>query len=132
MNEIIKSLHARKSTRAFEEHPISPEDKIAILLAATAASSPGNQQLYSILDITDQTLKNTLAVSCDDQPFIATAPMMLIFVADCRKWFDAYESIGLAPRKPGPGDIALSVVDACLAAQNAVTAAQSLGISSCY
>jgi len=132
MNEIIKSLHARKSTRAFEEHPISPEDKIAILLAATAASSPGNQQLYSILDITDQTLKNTLAVSCDDQPFIATAPMMLIFVADCRKWFDAYESIGLAPRKPGPGDIALSVVDACLAAQNAVTAAQSLGIGSCY
>lgn len=132
MNEIIESLRARKSIRAFEQRSISPEDKNAILLAAMAAPSPGNQQLYTILDITDQTLKNTLAVSCDDQPFIATAPMMLIFVADCQKWFDAYKSVGLTPRKPGPGDMVLSIVDASIAAQNAVTAAQSLGIGSCY
>lgn len=132
MNEIIKSLYARKSMRAFEERPISPEDKNAILLAAMAAPSPGNQQLYTILDITDQTLKDTLAVSCDNQPFIAAAPMVLIFVADCQKWFNAYKSIGLAPHKPGQGDIAHSVVDASIAAQNAVTAAESLGIGSCY
>jgi nitroreductase/FMN reductase (NADPH)/FMN reductase [NAD(P)H] len=53
MNEIMKSLHARKSTRAFEERPIAPEDKNAILLAAVAAPSPANQQLtpYSISPI---------------------------------------------------------------------------------
>ena len=33
---------------------------------------------------------------------------------------------------PGPGDLLLAVADAAIAAQNAVTAAESLGIGSCY
>ena len=132
MNEIIRSLHARKSVRAFEPRPISAEDKQAILLAAMAAPSPGNQQLYTILDIADASLKDTLAVTCDNQPFISTAQLVLVFVADCQKWFDAYTLAGLQPHSPGMGDIAHSIVDASLAAQNAVTAAESLGIGSCY
>ena len=36
------------------------------------------------------------------------------------------------PRDPGPGDLLLAVEDAMIAAQNAVTAAESLGIGSCY
>ena len=132
MNETIRGLYARKSVRAFERRDIAPGDKQAILLAAMAAPSPGNQQLYTILDITDQSLKDTLAVTCDNQPFVATAPMVLVFVADCQKWLDAYEFAALAPHKPGPGDIAHAIVDASIAAQNAVTAAESLGIGSCY
>ena len=58
--------------------------------------------------------------------------MVLIFCADCQKWLDAYEACGCAPRRPGPGDLLLAMADACIAAQNAVTAAQSLGIGSCY
>lgn len=73
-----------------------------------------------------------LSVTCDNQPFIAAAPMALIFCADVQKWFDAYKAGGCDPRKPGPGDLLLAVSDACIAAQNAVTAAQSLGIGSCY
>ena len=39
---------------------------------------------------------------------------------------------GLSPRRPGPGDLWLALSDANIAAQNAVTAAWSLGIGSCY
>ncbi len=132
MNEILRSLHERKSVRVFEPRPISSEDKERILLAACAAPSAGNQQLYTILDITDQALLDQLALSCDHQPFIASAPMALIFCADQQKWLDAYQAAGAQPRQPGPGDLMLAVADACIAAQNAVTAAQSLGIGSCY
>ena len=132
MNDILAALHARKSVRAYLDKPVSDEDKKAIILAACAAPTAGNQQLYTILDITDQDLKDKLAVSCDNQPFIAKAPMVLIFCADCKKWYDAYIEAGQAPRTPGVGDIVLSVVDASIAAQNAVTAAESLGIGSCY
>ena len=45
MNEIIASLHARKSVRAYLDKPIPPEDKEAILVAACQAPSAGNQQL---------------------------------------------------------------------------------------
>ena len=37
MNEILKSLHDRKSVRVFTEEPISDADKTQILEAALAA-----------------------------------------------------------------------------------------------
>ena len=132
MNEMIKELHNRKSVRVFTEQKITPEQKREILLAATAAPTAGNQQLYTIPDITDEELKKKLAVTCDNQPFIAKAPMVLIFCADAQKWYDLYEAGGCEPRKPGAGDLMLAVADSCIAAQNAVTAAQSMGIGSCY
>ncbi len=132
MNEVLQQLYARKSVRVFEESEITPQEKQAILRAAFEAPTAGNQQLYTILDITDSALKQTLSETCDHQPFIAKAPMVLIFCADCQKWLDAYEACGCAPRRPGPGDLLLAMADACIAAQNAVTAAQSLGIGSCY
>lgn len=132
MNDILAALHARKSVRAYLDKPISDADKEAILLAACAAPTAGNQQFYTILDVTDQALKDALSESCDHQPFIAQAPMVLVFCADCRRWYDAYVEAGLSPRTPGVGDLLLAVTDAAIAAQNAVTAAESLGIGSCY
>lgn len=132
MNTTIQELYARKSVRVFEDREISAEDKEMILKAATMAPTAGNQQLYTILDITDQNLKEQLVISCDNQPFIASAKMVLIFCADCQKWYDAFQAAGCAPRLPGAGDLLLAVSDANIAAQNAVTAAESLGIGSCY
>ena len=132
MNEVIQQLYDRKSVRVFTDREIAPAEKAAILRAAAEAPTAGNQQLYTILDITDQKLKDRLAETCDNQGFIATAKMVLIFCADCRKWYDAYIATGCTPRNPGAGDLLLAVSDANIAAQNAVVAAQSLGIGSCY
>ena len=118
--------------RAFEDRPVPAELKAEILAAAAQAPTGGCQQLYTILDITDQALKEALAETCDHQPFIAQAPVVLVFCADCLRWYDAYRAAGLSPRRPGPGDLMLAVTDAAIAAQNAVVAAQSLGLGSCY
>lgn len=132
MNDTLKSLFERKSMRVFEDRQISDNDKTAILLAAAAAPTAGNQQLYTILDITDQSIKDKLSVSCDNQPFIAKAPMVLIFCADFQKWYDTFLEGGCSPRTPGVGDFMLAADDALIAAQNAVVAAQSMEIGSCY
>ena len=132
MNEIIQSLYARKSVRTYTDRPVPAEVKRTVLAAAVQAPTAGGQQLYTILDITDQRLKDTLAETCDHQPFISTAPVVLIFCADCLRWWDAYAEAGCDPRRPGPGDLMLAVTDTAIAAQNAVTAAESLGIGSCY
>ena len=132
MNRTIEDLIERKSVRAFTDQPITAELKRTIIQAAVEAPTAGNQQLYIILDITDQKLKERLSETCDHQPFIARAHMVLIFCADCQKWYDAYEAGNCEPRKPGAGDLMLAVTDAAIAAQNAVTAAWSLGIGSCY
>ena len=132
MNEVIRQLHERKSVRVYEDRAIADEVKTAILEAAIQAPSAGNMALYTILDITDPEMKRKLSVSCDNQPFIATAPMVLIFCADYRRWYDVFCAHVEEVRKPGMGDLFLAQADTLIAAQNAVVAAHSFGIGSCY
>ena len=132
MNQTIAQLHARKSVRVYEDRPIEADVKNAILEAAIQAPSAGNMALYTILDITDPAMKAALAESCDHQPFIAKAPMVLIFCADYRRWYESFRRYVPDARKPAMGDLFLAQADALIAAQNAVVAAESFGIGSCY
>ena len=132
MNDVIRQLYGRKSTRAFTDQAIDEPIVQEILYAAAMAPTAGNQQLYTILRITDPVLLRQLAESCDHQPFIAEGKLVLIFCADCLKWYDAFAAAGCSPRRPGVGDLVLAIDDALIAAQNAVTAAESYGIGSCY
>ncbi len=128
----VKELAARKSVRVFEEREIPADVKRAILFSAAEAPTAGNQQLYTVIDVTDEEKKQRLSVLCDNQPFIAKAPLVLVFCADCKKWYDAYALAGCEPRRPGVGDLMLAVTDTAIAAQNAVCAAHSYGVGSCY
>lgn len=120
MNETLQLIHQRRSVRA---------------------PTAGNLMLYSILEVKDPAIKEKLAVSCDNQPFIARAPLILIFLADYQRWMDAFiasdvpatcERKGETMRRPGEGDLLLACCDALIAAQTAVIAAESLGLGSCY
>lgn len=132
MNQTIQELFDRKSVRVFTEQEITAEQQNLILQSAVMAPTAGNQQLYTILNITDQTIKDALVKTCDNQPFIAEAKLVLVFCADCKKWYEAFLAAGCEPRKPGVGDLTLAMADAIIAAQNAVVAAESMEIGSCY
>lgn len=138
-NATLELLERRRSTRTYDPQPLSVEERQAILRAALRAPTAGGMVLYTIIEVTDRALKERLAITCDNQPFIAKAPWVLVFVADYQKWIDlfdfsgAYDSSAEAPRREcGPGDMLLACCDALIAAQNAVVAAESLGIGSCY
>ncbi|MGM9912408.1 nitroreductase family protein [Floccifex sp.] len=132
MNQTIEQLYNRKSVRVFTDQKISKEIEEEILEAAFQAPTAGNQQLYTILKISDENIKKELCETCDHQSFIAQGQLVLVFLADCKKWYDAYNYGNCNPRKPGVGDLLLAVDDALIAAQNAVVAAESYGIGSCY
>lgn len=141
MNETLEVIERRRSTRAYAETPITREEKDLILRAAMRAPTAGNMMLYTIIEVEDQALKDRLAVTCDNQPFIARAPYVLLFLADYQRWMDYFEfcraeefarKLGHTPRSPQAGDLMLACCDALIAAQTAVIAAESLGIGSCY
>ena len=132
MNEVLRQLHDRKSVRVFEDRVVEDGVKGAVLEAALQAPSAGNMALYTILDITDPEMKRKLSVSCDNQPFIATAPVVLVFCADYRRWYDVFRTHVEEVRRPDMGDLFLAEADALIAAQNAVVAAHALGLGSCY
>lgn len=132
MNNTIKELYERKSVRVFTDEEITKEQREEILTSAMQAPTAGNQQMYTIIDVQNQDIKDKMAILCDNQPFIAKAKLVLVFCADFRKWYDAFVAAGANPRKPAVGDLMISVTDASIAAQNAVVAAHSMGIGSCY
>lgn len=141
MNPTLETILNRKSMRAFEKRDIEPEVKSQILEATLRAPTAGNMMLYSILDITDQAIKDTLVKTCDNQPFIARAPMVWIFLADYQRWYDyfRYSDVpafcaqrGEEMRLPEEGDLFLACSDALIAAQNAVIAADACGLGSVY
>lgn len=140
-NATLKLIDKRRSLRLYDPTPLSQEEKDAILHAAMRAPTAGAMMLYSIIEVEQQELKDQLAETCDHQPFIATAPYLLLFLADYQRWMDLYAAagceqraaeLGIVARAPGEGDLVLALMDALIAAQTAVIAAQSLGIGSCY
>ncbi|MCL1854381.1 MAG: nitroreductase family protein [Clostridia bacterium] len=133
-NETLRQLHARKSVRVYDpDRPVSRQAKKQLFEAAVTAPTAGCMTLYTILDITDQGVKDRLAILCDHQPFIASAPVVLVFLADWQRWYDSFCAAGDgAVRSPREGDLLLAVADAVIAAQNVVVAAESLGLGSCY
>ena len=141
MNQVMDVLMQRKSIRAFEKRAVEPDVRAAILKATLRAPTAGNMMLYSIIDVTDQRIKDRLAVTCDNQPFIARAPMVWVFLADYQRWHDYFLHCGVkevcardgtSMRTPEEGDLFLACCDALIAAQNAVVAAESFGLGSCY
>lgn len=141
MNPTIELLLNRKSVRAYTGQPVSEVEKETILQAALRAPTAGNMMLYSVIEVADQALKDRLVLTCDDQPFIAKAPYVLLFVADYQRWFDYYLAGGveklcrernLVMRCPQEGDLLLACCDTLIAAHSAVIAAEALGIGSCY
>jgi nitroreductase len=141
MNPTLEVIGKRRSIRVYDPTPLSQEEQDAILHAALRAPTAGAMMLYTIIDITSQATKDKLAVTCDHQPFIATAPFLLLFLADYQRWMDLYDAAGCEPRAaelgisvrpPSEGDLVLALMDALIAAQTAVIAAESLGIGSCY
>lgn len=132
MNQTIQELYNRKSVRVFSDEEVTEEERKMIMNAALQAPTAGNMALYSIIDIQDQEIKDILAKRCDNQPFIAKAPFVLVFCADYQKWYDMFNEYTIGIPQLEESDLILAGQDCIIAAQNAVVAAESLGIGSCY
>lgn len=141
MNDVIKTLEERVSLRRYKDIPIKDKDLDIIIKGAIKAPTAGNMMLYSIIVIKDEETKKKLSITCDNQPFIAKAPVQLLFLADMQRWFDYYDYCdvkkickekNIGYNGPEEADLFLACCDALIAAQNAVIAAESIGIGSCY
>ncbi len=141
LNSIIDTIKERSSLRQYKSLDISKEHLDIILQCAMRAPTAENMMAYSILVVRNEEKKKKLAGSCDNQRFIEKAPVLLIFLADFKKWYSYYESNNVKDfikeaggkfLRPSEGNLFLAIEDAMIAAQNTVIASESLGIGSCY
>lgn len=130
---MLDKLKSIKSTRVFLNKPIENDTKLEILQTATSAPTAGNMMMYAMIDVTDQQTKEKLSESCDHQPFIKSAPMVIVFCADNHRFNTGAKHFYKQDlREPLAGDFMLAVSDTLIVAHHAVLAAHSLGVGSCY
>jgi nitroreductase len=131
-NETVKLLFERSSCRSFLDKRI-PEDVLNVVLeAGVHAPSAGNLQPYSIIRIEDAAAKQKLAEMCE-QKFIGTAPVLLLFCLDLHR-NERWAKLETAPYTATSSfrHFWVSFQDTVMCAQNACTAADSVGLGSVY
>ncbi|MEK4975403.1 NADPH-dependent oxidoreductase [Niallia sp. FSL R7-0648] len=128
LNETIEVLTAHESVRAFQSKDIPANILQTIITAARSAPTSSNLQAYSIIVIKDEKRKSRLATISGEQSFIHEAPVFLVFCADIYRLKYVTESQGYSFLANTLEMFLLSSMDATLALQNAVVAAEALGL----
>ncbi|MHA1669465.1 MAG: nitroreductase family protein [Promethearchaeota archaeon] len=140
-NETIDLINERRTIRAYSSQKLTEEEINTIIHSAIRAPTAGNMMFYSIIQVKDQEMKEKLVKTCDNQSFIAKAPLVLLFLADVQRWWDYFKISNIADQcekenieyqTPQESDLLLASCDALIAAQSAVIGAEALGIGSCY
>jgi len=141
LNSTLEIIDKRMSLRRYKDQDLKEEELDKIIESAIRAPSAGNMMHYSIIVVKDEEKKRILSETCDNQSFIADAPVLLVFLADFQRLYDYFEVCDLKEyckennikyKSPNMAGLFLACGDAFIAAQNAVIAAESMDIGSCY
>ncbi|NOW45719.1 nitroreductase [Novosphingobium sp. SG751A] len=132
-NDTIARLLDHRTVRGFRPDPLSPDLVPTLVAAAQSAATSSNLQLWSVVAIEDEEKRKELARLAGGQKHIEHAPLILLFVADLARAGLVADEVG-APKEGFEylESFTVAAVDAALAAQNAVIAAESLGLGTVY
>jgi nitroreductase len=132
-NDTLAIILGHRSHRVYLKEKLPDGALETIVAAAQSASTSSNLQVWSVVAVEDHDRKIRIADLCGGQQHIRDCAVLLVWLSDLAR----LENLG---KEQGRDGAALSylelfltgVVDAALAAQNAVTALESLGLGCCY
>ncbi|HXT82294.1 MAG TPA: NADPH-dependent oxidoreductase [Acetobacteraceae bacterium] len=132
-NAVLATLLNHRSVRGFLPEPLADGTLDLLVAAAQSASSSSNLQVWSVVAVQEPERKSRLATLAGNQQFIRDAPLLLVWLADLARLH------GIAADRQMHVEGAhyteafiLGVVDAALAAQSALIAAESLGLGGVF
>ena len=132
-NATLATQLAHRSVRRFTSAPVTDAQLQAMVAAAQSAATSSNLQPWSVIAVSDRVRKARLAALAAEQQFIDDAPLFLVWIADLGR------ARRLAQRAASPLDGAdylettiIGFIDTALAAQNAVIAAESIGLGTVF
>ncbi|HEY3235146.1 MAG TPA: nitroreductase family protein [Polyangiaceae bacterium] len=130
--ETLEQIHNHRSIRTFTPESVPEPILDQILGAAVRAPTGGNMQLYSIIVTTEPARRDQLAALHFGSESVRQAPVVMTFCVDTHRISRWLELEGEQPGMNNMWAFAIGFSDALLAAQNAVLAAESLGLGTCF
>jgi nitroreductase len=132
-NDALELLLAHRSHRNYLDQPLPPGALETIVAAAQSASTSSNLQVWSVVAVQEEERKTRLADLAGGQQHIRDCKLLLIWLCDLARLENLGKEKGRdAAALPYLEIFMTGVVDAALAAQNAVVALESLGLGCCY
>lgn len=132
MKSVKSTLLERRSIRRYEREPITDSDMELIYQAIRNTPTSYNGQQFSVIDVTDQAIKEKL-YELIGQKQIKTCSHFLLFLADFHKISLAARAkeVEMPPFPETADGVIVGVVDAALAMMSALVAAESQGLGTC-
>lgn len=111
-----------------------PEPVVAGLVAAAqSAATSSNLQTWSMVSVQDPQAREKLAVLVGNQQQVRDAAWFFAFTADLHRLEEAAHRVGEAADAMDYTELMLvAIIDAALAAERMVCAAESIGLGICY
>ena len=130
--EIKQLFDTRTSVRRYEREEISREAMDTIYAAIRNSPTSYNGQQFSVIDITNQDIKLKL-YEITNQKQIKTCNHFMMFCADYNKIHKLaeYKGIDMPAFNETLDCVMIGIIDASIAMQSAVIAAQACGLGSC-
>ncbi|MCM1484091.1 MAG: nitroreductase family protein [Muribaculaceae bacterium] len=132
MKNVNDTLLQRRSIRRYERQSVTDSQMDFIYQAIRNTPTSYNGQQFSVIDITDQKVKERL-YELTGQKQIKTCSHFMAFCADFNKIILAARAKGveMPPFFNTADGMIVATVDASLAMMSAVVAAESLGLGTC-
>lgn len=133
LNPTIETMLQHRSVRAYTSQPVPANTAELLVAAAQSASTSSNMQTWSVIAITDPGRKDRLAKIANNQEFVRSCPLFLVWVADLAR----LKALGNDRQKPHESlnyleMLLVAAIDSALAAQNAAVAAESMDMGMVY
>ena len=130
---VLRQLLEHRSVRRFRPDAVSDQTLATLMAAAQSAASSSNLQACSVVAVRNPDTRAALAECAGGQAHVAEAPLVLMWLADLARLKAVAESVERPHAALDTLEMFLiGVIDAALAAQNAMVAARALGLSGCY
>lgn len=121
-----------RSIRKFTDEAIDTATLEKLILAGQAAASSSFIQAYSVIRVTDKTVREKIAKAAGGQQWIQQAPEFLVFCADLKRIELACIQQGQGVLEGHTEHFLAATVDVALVAQNVLLAAESIGLGGVY
>ncbi len=128
MNGTINLLQNHSSVRKFKNKPLTDEQVNHIFKSANQASSFSLLQAVSIIRITDEDTRKAIMELSGPQSYIQEASEFWIFVSDFNRNHQIAPNVDITYTE----FLQIGAVDVGLMAQNAMIAAESMGLGGVY
>lgn len=129
---MIQSMEERRTIRKYTHQDVSSDMLNNLLRVAFRASTMGGMQLYSVIVTRDAAMKEKLSPAHFNQPMVKTAPVVLTFCADFRRFSQWCEQREAQPGYDNFLSFMNAATDTLLVAQDFCTLAESEGLGICY